>query len=145
MKFNKTIKRKCKPLLINTKHNSYYWWAAPLIPFVELYCYIEEKMYERRKWSEEKATKVLNKVLPKILEYVEEDNAFYYCMDWSPCSLYRKAPCYYYKWAEKFSYKLQRFIRDGYENEDYVKTIENDGYDVWVKFSEKYFKKPLDK
>ena len=123
--------------VVNTKNYQVYFWALPLLPIVIMIEKLENWQYERRTWSEEKATKVLNKVLPKVLEYVEEDNAFYYCMGWSPCSLYRKAPCYYYKWAEKFSYKLQRFIRDGYENEDYAKTIENDGYDVWIKFSEK--------
>lgn len=123
--------------VVNIKNYQVYFWALPILPIVIMIEKLENWQYERRTWSDEKATKVLNKVLPKVLEYVEEDNAFYYCMDWSSCTLYSKAPCYYYKWARKFSYKLQKFIRDGYENEDYVKTIEDDGYDVWVKFSEK--------
>ena len=58
-------------------------------------------------------------------------------MSWGSSSLYRKAPRKYREWADKFEYRLQQFIKEGYENVDYVKTIEKDYYDTWVKFVEK--------
>lgn len=58
-------------------------------------------------------------------------------MDWSEWGLFDNAPLIYREWVKKFKYRLHKFIQDNYENEDYVKTVENDGYDVWVKFSEK--------
>lgn len=96
-----------------------------------------ERIDNRRVWSDKKAKKVLDKILPKVLDYVEEDNAFYYCMNWSEWELVDKAPLIYRKWVRKFKYELHKFIRDNYENEDYTKTVENDGFCIWVTFSEK--------
>lgn len=111
--------------------------ALPLFPFVYCADRYQGWSYNRRTWSEEKATKVLDKVLPKCLEWVEEDNAYYYSMCWGTSSLWRKANPIDRKWARKFSSKLLDFLECGYENTDYTKTIKNDGYDVWVKFVEK--------
>ena len=108
------------------------WWEVPLVPF-ELLNYWR---YNRMKWSDEKATKVLDAILPNELEWVEEDNAFYYCMDWDPHGIGKKAPRRYKKWSNKFSWDLHRFIRDGYENPDYIKTYLNDD-GGWVKFEER--------
>ena len=120
--------------IINGKKYSYYIWALPLIPFVLLYDKISDYLYARRVWSEEKATKVLDRVLPHVLEWVEEDDAYYYCMDWGYSSLWRKAPLTMRKWARKFSYNLHQFIKNGYQKDGYKKTIEDDRYETWIKF-----------
>jgi hypothetical protein len=79
--------------------------------------------------------------LPKKLEWVEEDKAYYYCMDWSWWSLGRTAPIGHRKWANKFFADLHQFVAEGYENPDYIKIVEKTGsayYDeTWVKFVEK--------
>ena len=41
------------------------------------------------------------------------------------------------KWARKWEYDLRDFIKDGYENENYSKSVEKDYYDTWVKFEER--------
>lgn len=126
--------------IIETKRYRYYIWAAPLIPFVELANTIKARAYKKMKWDESTATKVLDKVLPKELEWVEEDNAFYFNMDWNFRFLWLKAPIRYRKWANKFAYELHEFIEKGYENPLYTKTVnKEDGYsyDVWVRFEEK--------
>lgn len=110
--------------------------ALPLFPFVYCWDRYQEWSYNRRTWSEEKATKVLDKVLPKCLEWVEEDNAYYYCMEWSTNQLWENAGIHR-KWTLKFSGKLKNFIEEGYENKNYTKTVEYDGYETWVKFVEK--------
>lgn len=130
-------KTKKRWWIINTHNYSVYIWALPILPFVLLSDYLKERASKKRVWNDEIATKILDIVLPQVLEWVEEDNAFFYCMSWGNSSLYRKAPRKYRKWAYKFSYQLQQFIKDGYENADYVKTIEKDYYDTWVKFVEK--------
>lgn len=90
------------------------------------------------KWDEAKATKVLNVILSKKMEYVPEDNAFYYCMDWGCWYLWRLAPRKYRKWARKFSGDLHDFIEVGYENPDYIKSIEVNNYNErWIKFEER--------
>lgn len=126
--------------IINTKKYSYYIWALPLIPFIELADRIEEKAYAKRVWDTDKATRVLNKVLPKVLEWVEEEGAFYYCMEWGYSNMWRKSPLKYRKWAKKFQYDLHKFVENGYENPQYIKTVDKGQYyydDTWVKFEEK--------
>lgn len=113
------------------------WW---IIPFITLADYIEKKAYAKRVWNTTTATKVLDKVLPEMLEWVESDKAFYYCMGWGYSSLWRKAPLRYRKWAYKFQRDLHKFIEEGYENTQYIKTIEEPKHfydDKWVKFEEK--------
>lgn len=139
-KFNKAKKKpKKKWWIIHTKNYSYHIIALPLIPFCLLTEKIEKKAYAKRVWSEEKATKVLNKILPKVLEWNEEDQAFWYCMQWSEYTLYSKAPLRYKKWVRKFRYQLQKFIKTGYENPHYIKSVEEGsyGYETWIKFVEK--------
>lgn len=123
--------------IINGKRYSYYIWALPLVPFVTLYDVMSQRADKRRVWSTERATKVLNHVLPKVLEWVEEDKAYYYCMDWGTSGLWRCAKRSDRKWAQKWQYQLRDFIKEGYENEHYSKSVEKDYYDTWVKFAER--------
>lgn len=137
-KAKETKKAKKQWWIIHTHNYSVYIWALPILPFVLLSDYIKEQNSKKRVWDEQIATKVLDKVLPKLLEWVEEDNAFYYSMEWGQSALWRNAPRKYRKWAYKFSYRLQKFIQEGYENTDYIKTVEQDNYyEIWVKFVEK--------
>lgn len=136
-KAKETKKAKKQWWVIHIRNYSVYIWALPILPVVLLADYIDDRNYKKRVWNEQIATKILDKVLPKVLEWVEEDNAFYYCMNWNSSALYCKAPRKYRKWACKFSYRLQQFIEEGYENADYVKTVEKDYCDTWVKFVEK--------
>ena len=136
-KAKKEKKNKRKWYIINGKKYSYYIWALPIIPFVLLVDKIQEEASKRRVWSEKRATKILDYVLPQVLEWVEEDNAFYYCMQWGVSSLWRKARRRDRKWAFKFDWRLHNFIKDGYENAEYTKSIDKDYDDTWVKFVEK--------
>ena len=130
-------KQNKKWYILHTKKYSYYIWALPLLPFVILIDYIKDWYYNRLIWSNERAIKVLNKALPKIIEWVEEDKSFYYCMDWGTSQLYNRAPFFSRKWARKFAWKLHRFIKEEFEIEGYKKSIETDNYEeVWVRFSE---------
>lgn len=133
----KSKSTKKKWYVINTKKYSYYLWALPLVPFVELYDRVNDYCYERRVWSAERATKVLDHVLPKVLEWVEEDKAYYYCMDWGTSNLWRGAKRIDRKWAYKWEVQLQQFIRDGYTNSNYIKSEEKDFYEIWIKFEER--------
>ena len=133
----KEKKNKRKWYIINGKKYSYYIWALPILPIVLLADKIKDYNYKHRVWSEEKATKVLDYVLPQVLEWVEEDNAFYYSMEWGHSQLWKKARRRDRKWAYKFDYRLHNFIKDGYENAEYTKSIDKDYYETWIKFVEK--------
>ena len=129
----KIKKQKRSPRRFNIAGYDYLlWYEIPFVPFMLL----SDWQYNRMKWDEKKATKVLNKILPAKLEWVPEDNAFYYCMDYEPNGLVNKAPFYYKRWVGKFRYELHQFVAKGYQNADYNKTIIDD-YGQWVKFEER--------
>ena len=113
-------------------YDNVFWYEIPFLPLRIL----SDWRYERMKWDEKKATKILDKILPMKLEWVPEDNAFYYCMDWDACGLISKTPFYYKKWVRKFCYKLHQFIAEEYQNADYNKTVIDD-CEQWVKFEER--------
>lgn len=130
--------KKSKPwYLIKGKKYTYYIWALPLVPIAYAHDTYKDWRYNSLEWSEEKATKMLSKILPKMLEWVEEDNAYYFCMDWGTSNYQYQVKLWERAWVRKFSYKLRDFVRDGYENPNYTKTVEKDYYDTWVKFVEK--------
>ena len=139
MKFEIQKKSNRKPwYIIHGKKYSYHIILLPILPFIVLSDKIHDYNYKKMTWDETKATKVLNKVLPKVLEYLKEEKAFYYCMEWRTCGLHHNAPIGYKKWTKKFAFQLQQFIENGYENPDYIKTVEKDEYcDTWVKFEER--------
>ena len=134
---NRSTKSGKKWYLIYGKRYTYPFWALPLTPFVILYDNYKRWSYNRLMWSDEKATKMLNRILPKMLEWVEEDKAYYFCMDWGYSNYQYQVPRQHRAWVRKFASQLRQFVRDGYENADYIKEHENDGYDSWIKFSEK--------
>ncbi len=134
---NKQTQKRKKWWVIKGKQYSYYIWALPLIPFVTLANKYKDWSYSRRVWSDGKATKILDYVLPYVLEYVEEDDAYYYCMQWYTTSLWRRAPYFSRGWAKKFSSKLHSFIEEGYNKDGYIKTVEKDFYETWIKFQKR--------
>ena len=139
MKFNIVQKKERKPLTIKTKYHEYFWWAAPLIPFVEFYDWADRKLNEMTKWDEEKAEFLLNKyILPKRLEYIEEENAYYYAVLFNPeWNYYRYCPRRYHRWLRKFGWQVQEYLIKEYENPDYTKTELREYDDHWVKFEER--------
>jgi hypothetical protein len=137
-KFDKARQNNKKRVNLRVKIGKYdvIFWALPIFPIFLAVEKIKDWHYNSLVWNEEKATKVLDKVLPKVLEWVEENDAYYYCMDWGNSHMYTKAPLLHKAWARKFSSRLQSYIRDGYENKNYTKEIEKDYYEEWVKFVE---------
>ena len=69
----KIKKQKRSPRRFNIAgYNDVFWYEIPFLPLRVL----SDWRYERMKWDEKKATKVLDKILPMNLEWVPEDNAF---------------------------------------------------------------------
>lgn len=135
-------KAKFKMPTIKTANYEIPLWGLLVLPLVIIaivYDKIKDWNYLRQEWSEEKATKVLNCFLPYSLEFIEEDNAYYYCLGWhnSGDKLAKRAPINLKRWAKKFGYKTFQYLEEKYENPDFIKTIENDGYDKWIKFEKR--------
>lgn len=135
---NKKTTNKRPWYIVNTKKYSVYVWGLPLLPIVWVMDAYKQWADKRRVWDTDRATRVLDHVLPKVLEWVEEDKAFYYCMNyWDTSNLWRSAKRIDREWARKWEYQLRDFIKEGYENKDYTKTVEKDYCDTWVKFAER--------
>lgn len=110
---------------------------VPLAVVLGTIAHLKDKYYNSLEWSEEKATKLLDRTLPKVLEWVEEDNAYYFCMNWNSSYFTDSAPIGFRTWGRKYNYQVVQFIKNGYQNEYYYKTVEIDRYDdEWVKFEE---------
>lgn len=126
--------------MVNTKNYQIPLWVLPITPFVIGISKLHDWFYDRIKWDERKATKVLNHVLPKILDYDKDEDAYYYCMDWG-YNLWHKAPLKYRCFAHKYYVQLHSFIKNKYVVKGYCKSVINDGYDEWVEFRPIRFKK----
>lgn len=124
---------------IKTKEYEFKVWILPIAPFFIAYDKIDKWNYNRQAWSEEKAKKTLNYFLPYVLEYVEEDNAFYYCTDWRYSSedIAKRVPFGLRKWVKKFKYQILEYLETRYENPKFTKSIEKDSYETWIKFEER--------
>ncbi len=133
--FEKAKNKPKKPwYMVNTKNYQIPLWALPIAPIIIGISKLSDWFYDRIKWDERKAIKVLNHVLPKILDYDKNEDAYYYCMDWGTYNLWHKAPLRYRRFVYKYDVQLQSFIKDKYAVKGYCKSVINDGYDEWVEF-----------
>lgn len=138
-KTNTEKKNSKKWYIINTKEYRYPIWALPIIPFCWMYDKITKWLYNRRKWTDEKAIKVLDKALVKILKWDFKEQ-FFYCRihTFGGGALFHHVPLFYRPWAKKFDYDLKEFLIEKYETADYIKTIEQeDTFDYYLEFREK--------
>lgn len=139
--FEKAKNKPKKPwCVVNTKNYQIPFWVLPIAPFVIGISKLSDWFYDRVKWDECKAIKVLNHVLPQILAYDKDEDAYYYCMSWGTYNLWDKAPLRYKCFAKKYHLNLHSFIKDGYMVKGYSKSVTNDDYDEWVAFQPIGFK-----
>ena len=133
----KEVSRNDKWHIVKWREFCCPFWLYPLIPVALASKKFEEWNYDRKKWSEKRATRMLHRILPHYLEWVEEENAYYFDMDNYYRYMYTKARFFDKAWGRKFEYELYAFIRDGYENEDYIKSEERYEGRLYIKFTEK--------
>lgn len=108
---------------------------VPLAVMVGAYDHYKNKYYHSLEWDEKKATKVLDKALPKVVEYDEDADVYWFSMNWGTTYFADKAPLGLRTWARKYSHEVKQFIKEGYENPNYVKSFEDvGGWEEWVKF-----------
>ena len=127
-------KNRKKWWIIKFDKYEFGFWLLPLAIFVIPFDKIKDAIYDSIKWSEQKATKTLDKILPKILKWDEEANN-YYCYVrkdfWQWVTECRNP------WIKKFKYRLRDFLISDYENENYIKTVEDDDDWYYITFTEK--------
>ena len=127
-------KRKRKWWVINGKKYSYYIWAVPIIPFIELVDRIKDHNYKKRVWDAEKAKEVIDATLPHVLDYDEEDDCYWFSFEWSPYVFEKHAPRRLRKWAHKFAYQVRAYAFNEYQKDGWVKTFDEDEWNKWAIF-----------
>lgn len=91
--FEKAKNKPKKPwYMVNTKNYQIPVLVLPIAPFVIGISKLSDWFYDYIKWDEHKATKVLNHVLPKILDYDKDKDAYYYCMGWGDIQPVAQSP-----------------------------------------------------
>lgn len=110
-----------------------YIWALPLYPLVILADKFDNWKYNRLVWDEAKAKKVLDYALPDTLEYIAEEDTYYFNTCWNFSK--KHVPWYLRPWARKFANKLTDYLVDTYQKDGYKKEFEEDWDYNWVKFT----------
>jgi hypothetical protein len=135
-----TNKRKRRWWVVSCGRYEVYLWGLPIYPLFLLSEKIKDWRYEHLVFTEERANKVLDQVLPKILSYDEEAKEYYYFYEWGVSAFWRKANIFNKRWAKKFSYKLRDHLVNNYEHPKYIKRVENSNYcpdSIEIVFKEK--------
>ena len=135
-------KSKCgkKWYLVRCGNDYVYVWGLPLYPLYLLSKKIDKWQYERMRWTEKRANRILDKTLPKILSYDESANEYYYYVNGSG-ALYDRHNIFIFdrRWVRKYYHELKEHLINKYEHPKYIKSIvEADYYDeMQVVFKEK--------
>lgn len=131
-------KNKKKWWIIKTENYTIPIYFLPFAIFIIPFDKLKNYIYNSMTWNEEKAKKVLDKMLPRILEWNKEENHY-----WCHIRKYgwwysqKRIPFYYKKWTNKFSYELKKYLIEKYELEYYTKEVLDD-YDWYlIIFTEK--------
>ena len=110
---------------------------VPLIPIIWSWEKVDSWRYKRLAWSEEKAQKILDYLLPKLICWEPDEERYYYNVRWRLAWTKKSRP-WHRKWIDRFELELQNFIKDKYENDRYIKSYEKDDWcNEWVYFVEK--------
>lgn len=125
-------KKKHFPKVFIGKKYECYFIFVPLVPIIMLGKYCDNK----QQWNKAKAQKVLDKALPKVLEYIKADKAYYFSNKWN-IQFYNFVPFYLKQWTHKFNKQLHTYLYQEYENTNYNKSFLNDNFGEWIKFTEK--------
>lgn len=130
-KKKKEKQNKKKWWIIKTKNYTIPIYLLPLAIFIIPCDKLKKYVYNSMAWSEEKAKKVLDKMLPRRLEW-DDDEGNYYCYirKWGWWYSQNNVPLIYRKWTNKFNYELRKYFVEKYEHEYYTKTVLNDD-DEW--------------
>lgn len=99
---------------------------APLVPFVWVYDKWKEYLWESCKWSDKKATKVLDYVLPHFLDYDEQKDEYYYCNKWGHVGwqFAKHVPVGLKTFTRRFTKEIKDYLFNEYQKDRYDKRIE---------------------
>lgn len=123
--------------MVYKKDYAFPFWLFPvywLSLILEAVQKLEDKLYQ---WSDTKAAKMANYIIPQFLEYEEEEDSYYFPVDFG-CSNYHKfVPLWHRRWVRKFSYDIMKFIKTVYQKKGYDKIFFEQYGDEYVVFKKR--------
>lgn len=119
-------KRKSQPrkpwYIVKIGTRNIYLWSLPLLPFDIFYNKIYDYRWKRNEWSEKKAAKVLDCVLPYVLEYDEKHDVYYHNMNWHMKNTFKRhAPLGTKTFVVKHYYEISNYLVNEYQKDGYEK------------------------
>lgn len=109
----------------------------PLAIAVGCHRRMKDEYWRSLEWDEKKAEKLLDKRLGKVLEWDEDNDAYWFSMNWNSRYLTDKAPFGMRTWARKYNNEVLKYLENGYHHPTYRKLTETDCWgDKWLKFEE---------
>lgn len=114
------------------KTENYYilWWALPVaIPYIA-YDKLKKLIYDKTPWSDERAKKVLDRVLSKELTLTTDETGKECYMLFSnrvDFTIKKNVSLRDRYWTEKFIYTLTNYLNDNYEIDGYKKEVVSRG------------------
>ncbi len=132
--YKKKQEQKChkkKWYILDLAEYSCFVLFTPLIPFVWTYDKWKEYLWESCQWSEKKASKVLDYVLPYFLDYDKQKDEYSYCNKWAYTGwrFAKRVPLGLKTFTRKFTKEIKDYLFNEYEK---------DGYDKWIKKSDMF-------
>lgn len=125
-------KKKEKKYLVRIGNDRVYIWALPLYGLMVLADKFDNWKYNRLVWDADKAQKALDYALPHVLEYIADEDAYYFNTCWNLGK--KNVPWYLRSWASKFANKITDYLVNTYQKDGYKKEYFED-YDYnWVVF-----------
>ena len=121
------IKKFKNKMLVSWQGYSFYFFLFPLA----FCCWVKDNIYEKYRkflrWDVTKADKILNRIIPKVVDRDEETDSFYYCLDWNNELLFLKNSRFIDKaWIKTYYYSLLYYLINTYCPENYIKIINAD-------------------
>lgn len=138
--YAKEQEQKChkkKWYILDLAEYSCFILFTPLIPFVWAYDKWKEYLWESCQWSEKKASKVLDYVLPYYLDYNKERDDYYYCSRWNYTGwkFAKHVPISLKTFTRKYIREIKDYLFNEYQKDGYKKWIEKPDFVFFKKIS----------
>lgn len=136
----KKIKRK---MLVSWRGYQFYFFLFPLA----FCCWIKDsickKYYKSFSWDKARADRVLNKVMPKVVERDKETDSFSFCLEQDNRNIFLKNSSFIDRpWIKAYFDTLLYYLTEVYCVEGYVKIKDDDNSRI---FFIKRLDKPIEK
>lgn len=107
------------------------YWLALILEAIQKW---ESNLYQ---WSDNKAAKMANYIIPQFLSYDEDEDSYYFPVSFGYSNYYKCVPFWHRRWVKKFEYPLMEFIKTIYQKKGYDKMFYEQYGEEYVVFKKR--------